>query len=113
VSLVRSSVDRFAAKTLTRIRIDKRPSDYGQGEEKSASLTAIIFRPDSAAVPFHDALGDIEAKSHTTSITGGQLHEALEDRFQLVRRHAGTGISDRKTNITLERFDADNHRAVR
>src|SRR4051794_36424563 len=77
-----------------------------QGETESAPPANPVFRPNASAVTLHDALGNKETESHTTSIILGQLNEPVKNRLQLIVRNARACVADGTDNAILNLCEA-------
>src|SRR5687767_15570014 len=66
----------------------------GKREIKRAANAYCALHPDSAAVRFHDSLGDRKAQTNPAPIGSAGLPEATEDVRELRGKNAGTRIRD-------------------
>lgn len=69
----------------------------GQREQEPAALTWNALSPDAAAVLFHDAAAECEAKASAAQRAGIRcipLLKAIEDALELFRRNATALIFD-------------------
>ena len=55
----------------------------------------------------HNPLGDVETKSHTSSIILGKLEESHEHRLQLVGGDSRARVTDGKANLISDACDVD------
>src|SRR3974390_2666731 len=72
-----------------------------QSQDEGSSLPLLGASPDFAVVRLHDLVDDGEAESGATLKVG---LKGLEDFFDLLRSHAGTGVGESDLPVFAERF---------
>src|SRR5690606_7237298 len=87
--------------------------DRRQREAEGASRAQHAIDPDPPAMSQHDTFGNVEPKSHASSVFLSYLLIALKDGVQLGLGDAFACVRNGETQLITDAFDADHNLTLR